>query len=57
MKITLFDATFQCGPYKEKKNLKNGHEKLKKLTKKVAHNRPKPFYSTVQPRPQPTAQN
>ena len=25
--------------------------------KKVAHNRPRPFYSTVQPRPQPTAQN
>ena len=36
-----------------KKNLKNffDPEKLKKTLKKVAHNRPKPFYSTVQPRP------
>ena len=32
-------------------------KKLKKLATKVAHNRPKPFYFTVQPRPQPTAQN
>ena len=33
------------------------HEKLKKNTKKVAHNWPKSFYSTVQPKPQLTAQN
>ena len=32
-------------------------EKVKKWASKVAHNRPKPFYFTVQPRPQPTAQN
>ena len=30
---------------------------MKKLASKVAHNRPRPFYSTVQPRQQPTAQN
>ena len=28
-----------------------------KWDSKVAHNRPRPFYLTVQPRPQPTAQN
>ena len=32
-------------------------EKVKKWASKVAHNQPRPFYSTVQPRPQPTAQN
>ena len=32
-------------------------EKVKKRASKVAHNRPRPFYLTVQPRPQPTAQN
>ena len=32
-------------------------EKVKKRASKVAHNRPRPFYFTVQPRPQPTAQN
>ena len=54
---TLFDTTFQCGCcYVKKFNFSFffGHEKT---DKKVAHNRPKPFYSTVQPRPQPTAQN
>ena len=30
---------------------------MKKPPSKVAHNRPRPFYFTVQPRPQPTAQN
>ena len=30
---------------------------VKKRTSKVAHNCPRPFYFTVQPRPQPTAQN
>ena len=30
---------------------------LKKTGLKVAHNWPRPFYFTVQPRPQPTAQN
>ena len=33
------------------------HKNFKKQASKVAHNRPKPFYFTVQPRPQPTAQN
>ena len=32
-------------------------EKVKKRASKVAHNGPRPFYFTVQPRPQPTAQN
>ena len=32
-------------------------EKVKKWASKVAHSRPRPFYFTVQPRPQPTAQN
>ena len=30
---------------------------MKKRVSKVAHNPPRPFYFTVQPRPQPTAQN
>ena len=30
---------------------------VKKLASKVAHNQPRPFYFTVHPRPQPTAQN
>ena len=32
-------------------------KKVKELASKVAQNQPRPFYSTVQPRPQPTAQN
>ena len=28
-------------------------EKVKQRASKVAHNRPRPFYFTVQPRPQP----
>jgi hypothetical protein len=42
-----------------KKKLKNffGPQKVKKQASKVAHNQPRPFYFTVQPRPQPTAQN
>ena len=40
--------TLQCF----QKNLK-----VKKLASKVAHNQPRPFYSTFQPRPQHTAQN
>ena len=34
-----------------------GLEKVKKQASKVAHNRPRPFFPTNQPRPQPTAQN
>ena len=30
-------------------------EKVKKRASKAAHNRPRPFYFTAQPRPQPTA--
>ena len=32
-------------------------KKVKNRASKVAHNQPRPFYFTVQPRPQPTAQN
>ena len=32
-------------------------EKVKKLASKVAHNWPRHFYLTVQPKPQATAQN
>ena len=53
----FFYATFQCGRYNVKKIILKqsffAHEKLKKTPKKVAHNRPKPLYSTVQP----TAEN
>ena len=42
----------------KKKNKKNFDPKnIKKTPSKVAHNRPRPFYFTVQPRPQPTAHN
>ena len=38
-------------------NRKSGQKKtLKKWASKVPHNRPRPFYFTGQPRPQPTAQ-
>ena len=52
--LTLFYATFQCRRYNLKELFKKiffAHEKLKKTLNKVAHNRPKPFYYTVQPRP------
>ena len=58
--LTLFYATFQCGRNNVKKIQKKfffAHEKLKKPPKKVAQNRPRPLFPTVQPRPQPTAQN
>ena len=32
-------------------------EKVKKRASEVPYNRPRPFYFTVQPRPQPTVQN
>ena len=57
----LFYATFQYGRYSVFKNFLKiiffDPEKVKKLSSKVAHNRLRPFYSTVQPRTQPTAQN
>ena len=52
-KLTFFYATFQCGRYGVfKKNLKYFFDpkKVKKRASKVAHNRPRPFYFTVQPR-------
>ena len=55
----FYYATFQCGRYSIFKKIwkKNDPEKVKKRASKVAHNRPRPFYFTVQLRPQPTAQN
>ena len=47
--------TLQC--FFKKNKIFFDPKKVKKLASKVAHNRPRPFYSTVQPRPQPTAQN
>ena len=58
--LPLFYATFQCGRYsvfKKKLKIFFDPKKVKKQASKVAHNRPRPFYFTVQPRPQPTAQN
>ena len=59
-KKPLFYATFQCGRYdifEKKFKFFFDPEKVKKHASKVAHYQPKPFYFTVQPRPQPTAQN
>ena len=47
--------TLQCK--KNQKKIFFAHEKLKKPPKKVAQNQPRPLFPTVQPRPQPTAQN
>ena len=58
--LPLFYATFQCGPYGVFKTIKKKFfdpKKVKKQASKVAHNQPNPFFFTVQPRPQPTAQN
>jgi hypothetical protein len=58
--LSFFNATFQCGRYGVfKKKIKFFFDpvKVKKRASKVAHNRPRPFYFTVQPRPQPTAQH
>ena len=52
--LPFFYATFQCGRYgvfKKKLNFFFGPEKVKKRASKVAHNRPRPLYFTVQPRP------
>ena len=45
--------------FSKKKKKKNLPIKTFKKTRasKVAHNRPKPFFFTVQPSPQPTARN
>ena len=52
--MPFFYATFHCGRYGVfKKNLKYffDPEKVEKWASKVAHNRPRPSYFTVQPRP------
>ena len=59
--LTLLYATFPCGHYNVKKTKKKNffaHEKLKKKrSKKLLIIGPNPFFSTLQPRLQPTAQN
>ena len=55
--LPFFNATFQCGRYNVFNFFFFAHEKLKKPPKKVAQNWPRPLFSMVQPRPQPTAQN
>ena len=58
--LPFFYATFQCGRYGVFKKIKKkifDPEKVKKRASKVAHNLPRPFYSTVQPRPKPKTQN
>ena len=54
--MQLFSADAIVFSKKIKKNFFDP-EKVKKWASKIAHNRPRPFYPTVQPRPQPTAQN
>ena len=54
--LSNYYATFQCGRYSIFKKIFDP-EKVKKRASKVAHNRPNSFFFTVQPRPQPTAQN
>ena len=52
--LPFFYATFQCGRYGVFKIFLKyffDPEKVKKRASKVAHNRPRPFYFTVQPRP------
>ena len=52
--LPFFYATFQCGRYGVfKKFFKYFFdlEKVEKRASKVAHNRPRPSYFTVQPRP------
>ena len=49
-------ATFHRGCYSAFKEIKKKMtlKKLKNGPQKVAHNRSRPFYFTVQPKPQPT---
>ena len=52
--LPFFYTTLQCGRYgvfKKNLNFFLGPEKVKKQASKVAHNRPRPLYFTVQPRP------
>ena len=58
--LPFFNVTFQCGRYnlfKEKFKKVFDPGKVKKRASKIAHNWPRPFYSTVHTRPQPTTQN
>ena len=55
--LTQNMANTLLNPFPNRDPLFFDPEKVKKRASKVAHNRPRPFYSTVQPRPQPTAQN
>jgi hypothetical protein len=58
--LPFFNATFKFGRYGVfKKKIKKifDPEKVKKRAPKVAQSRPRPFFPTVQPWPQPTAQN
>ena len=48
---------FSVDVFKKKLRKNFDMEKVKKWASKAAHNRPRPFYFTVHPRPQPTAQN
>ena len=54
--MQLFSANAIAFSKKLKKKIFDP-EKVKKQASKVAHNRPRPFYFTVQPRPQPTGQH
>ena len=50
--LPFFNATFQCGRYgvfKKKFKYSFDPEKVKKWASKVAHNRPKPFFSKSSP--------
>ena len=51
----LYNFSVQTIQYFQKKSF--DPKKVKKRASKVGHNWPRPFYFTVQPRPQPTAQN
>ena len=58
--FTFFLCNFSVHRYGVFKKIKKkifDPEKVKKRASKVAHNWPRPFYYTDQPRPQPTAQN
>ena len=50
--LPLFYVTFQCGPHNVFKKISNNfftHENLEKCASKVAHNRPKTFFSQSSP--------
>ena len=55
--MELFNVDPKVCIFKKKLNQFFVHKNVKKWASKVAHNRPRPFYFTVQPSPQPRAQN